>query len=192
MTILSASHRVWVFGLQRAPLAAGGCRPANAPEDPRPNLADLDRLLRLMQQRLTLMHDVARWKWHAGKPITDPEREGHVLQCVVERGRDKGLDPALVGRFFTAQMEAARLVQHADFERWKAKRRKPSAGTTSLAVRRQRIDQLNSKLIDALAEVSACLSGDTVQEALPQRAEQILTGNGLAGLREMAIAPLRR
>ena len=29
MTLLSASHRVWVFGLLLAPLSEGGCRPAN-------------------------------------------------------------------------------------------------------------------------------------------------------------------
>jgi hypothetical protein len=48
------------------------------------------------------------------------------------------------------------------------------------------------RLIDALAEVRPGLSGLTVQQALPQRAEEILTGNGLAGVRETAIAPLRR
>jgi hypothetical protein len=58
-------------------------------------------------------------------------------------------------------------------------------------VLRQRIDDLDRALIDALAEVGPRLSGQTVQQALPQRAEEILTGNGLAGVRETAIAPLR-
>ena len=57
---------------------------------------------------------------------------------------------------------------------------------------RQRIDQLNRELIDALAEAHPWHSGDTVQQALPRRAEEILTGNGLANVRETAIAPLRR
>ena len=38
---------------------------------PRPDLATLDRLLALTQQRLTLMQEVARWKWNAGQPVTD-------------------------------------------------------------------------------------------------------------------------
>ena len=134
-----------------------------------------------MERRLTLMHDVARWKWNAGKPITDPKCERELLQSVVERGRGKGLDPDLVGSFFAAQMEAARLVQQADFDRWNAKEPEHFADTTSLAVLRQRIDDLNRELIDALAEVRPRLSGPTVQQALPQRAEEILTGNGLAG-----------
>jgi chorismate mutase-like protein len=143
-----------------------------------------------MQQRLTLMHDVARWKWNEGQPITDPKRDRELLQSVVERGRGKGLDPDLVRAFFTAQMEAARLVQQADSDRWKAKQQRPFADK-SLAVLRQRIDDLNRELIDALAEDSAWLSGGTVQQALPQRAEDVPTGNALAGVRETAIAPLR-
>jgi chorismate mutase len=172
-------------------LAASGCRPADAPAAPRRDLASLDRLLRLMEERLTLMHEVARWKWNTGQPITDPQRERESLQSVVERGRGEGLDPDLVRSFFAAQMEAARLVQQADFERWKANEQQPFAGAKSLAVLRRRIDQLNGELIDALAEFRPWLSGQTVQQALPQRAEEILTGNDLAGVRETVIAPLR-
>jgi chorismate mutase len=173
-------------------LAASGCRPADVPVAPRPNLADLNRLLRLMKQRLTLMHEVARWKWNAGQPITDPKRERELLQSVVKRGRGKGLDRDRVRSFFAAQMEAARLVQQADFERWKANKQGPFANPTSLAVLRQRIDELNRDLIDALAEVCPRLSERTVQQALPERAKEIVTGNRLAGVRETAIAPLRR
>jgi chorismate mutase len=144
-----------------------------------------------MRQRLALMHEVARWKWNTGKPITDPQRERELLQSVGERGRGKGLDPDLVRSFFAAQLEAARLVQQADFDRWKANKKKPFADTKSLAELRQRIDQLNSELIDALAEIRPWLWGQTGQQALPQRAEEILTGDDLAGARETAVAPLR-
>jgi chorismate mutase len=186
--LLSPPLRIGVVGLLLA-LTASGCRPADVPDGPRRDLTTLDRLLRLMERRLALMHEVARWKWNAGQPITDPKRERELLQNVVERGRGKGLDPELVQSFFTAQMEAARLVQQADFERWKANKQKPFADK-SLAVLRRQIDQLNSELIDALAELRPGLSGRTVQQALPQRAEEILTGNGVAGVRETAIAPL--
>ncbi len=60
-------------------------------------------------------------------------------------------------------MEAARLVQQADFDRWKANKQEPFADATSLAVVRQRIDDLNRELIDALAEIRPWLSGLTVQ-----------------------------
>jgi chorismate mutase-like protein len=180
-----------VVGLLFVPLAADGCQPANEPVLPRRDQADPDRLLRLVQQRLTLMHEVARWKWNAGQPVTDAQRERELLHSVVERGRGKGLDPELVRSFFAAQLEAARLVQQGDFDRWQANKQEPFADTTRLAVLRQRIDQLKRERIDALAELRPWLSGQTVQQALPQRAEEILTGNDLAGVRETAIAPLR-
>ena len=65
----------------------------------------------------------------------------------------------------------------------------PFADATSLVVLRRRIDDLNRELIDALAEVAPRLSGPAVQQALPQRAEEILTGDGLAEVRETAITP---
>jgi chorismate mutase-like protein len=133
-----------------------------------------------------------RWKWKTGKPIADPERERDLLQSVVERGRGKGLPPDLMRYFFAAQMAAARWVQEADFDRWKANEHEPLSDTASLEVLRQRIDQLNGELIDALADICPWLSEQTVQQALPQRAEEILSGNGLAAVREMAITPIRR
>jgi hypothetical protein len=50
---------------------------------------------------------------------------------------------------------------------------------------------LNRELIDALAEVYPWLSGLTVQPASPQRAEEIVAVNGLAGVCESAIVLLR-
>jgi len=94
--LLSSPLRVCVVGPLLASLAASGCRPAGVRVAPRPDLATLDRLLGLMQQRLTLMHEVARWKWNAGQPVTDAERERELLQSVVECGRGKGVEPKLV------------------------------------------------------------------------------------------------
>jgi chorismate mutase len=173
-------------------LTAGGCRRADVPVAPPGDLAALDRLLGLMEKRLTLMHEVARWKWSAGKEISDPQRERKVLQTAVERGREKGLDPEQVRTFFAAQMEAARILQQADFDRWKANKQGPFADTTSLAELRERIDELNREMLDALAELRERLAGRALAEALSRRAEVFLTGNGLDGVRETAIAPLRR
>jgi chorismate mutase len=181
-----------VAGLLLVSLLASGCRHADAPNAQQHEIANLDHLLRLMGRRLALMHDVARWKWNAGKPITDPERERDLLRSVVERGRAKGLDPDRVCAFFAAQIEAARLVQTADFDRWKAKAQEPFSQTTNLTLLRQQIDDLNSELIDALAEVVHRIDKPALRQALSGRAAEILTGNGLAEVRETAIAPLRR
>src|SRR5262249_2455418 len=79
-----------------------------------------DDLLGLMRQRLDVMHDVARYKWAMQAPIEDSEREKALLEDVAERGRRLGLDPADTREFFAAQIEAAKLVQRADFRRWEA------------------------------------------------------------------------
>src|SRR3954452_3497119 len=79
-----------------------GCRPAAVPNGVNRDRVDLDRLLHLIERRLAIMHDVARWKWTSGQTIADPRRERESLDKVVGRGREKGLDPDLVRRFFAA------------------------------------------------------------------------------------------
>src|SRR4051794_3177508 len=80
----------------------------------------LDRLLVLMGQRLEVMHDVARYKWARKSPIEDPARERALLDDVAEGGRRLGLEPETTRSFFAAQIEAAKLIQRADFRRWEA------------------------------------------------------------------------
>ena len=75
----------------------------DVPVAPGRDLADLDRLLRLMGQRLALVQEVARCKWNACLPVTDAQRERELLHSVVERGRGKGLDPEQLRSFFAAQ-----------------------------------------------------------------------------------------
>jgi chorismate mutase-like protein len=191
--LLSRQWRWSIVILFVASMGAGSlCQAADLPNSFRRELMSLDRLLRLMEQRLTLMHDVARWKWNAGQPIAAPERERELLRSVVEGGRGRGLDPNFVRSFFTAQIQAARFVEEADFERWKATKQKTFANTTGLPDLRRRIDELNRELIDALVGLSPALSGSTIQQALPRQAEKILDGNGLAAVRQTAIAPLLR
>ena len=188
--LLSWIIPVCVVGLLLTALTADSRRRVEVPDRPGRDQAAVDRLLRLMAQRLMLMHDVARWKWNAHRPITDLQRERELLQSVVERGRDKGLDPGLVRPFFEAQLAAARLVQQADIERWEASKQQPFASTTSLEVLRQQIDELNRELLDALTEVSPRLAEPAVQQALSRRSEEIFVGDGLDKVRATAIDPL--
>ncbi len=155
--------------------------------------AAFDELLGLMRARLAVMHDVARWKWSARSPIEDPDREAILLREVADRGASLGLDPATTRAFFAAQIEAAKLVQQADFRRWAAD--PPPADTPSpdlATVLMPRIDALNRDLLAALSRAVPSLHSDAGAGArILIRADALLSGDGIdAPVRAAAIRPL--
>jgi chorismate mutase len=172
-------------------LTPSGCRWQAAP--PAPANADIDRLLGLMQQRLGLMHDVARWKWNAKQPVADPERERQLLDRLAEQGKKHGLDPAFTRAFFRAQIEAAKLLQQADFDDWQARGQGPFVSVPDLGKElRPRIDALGDELLGVLARVQAARAAPGWPRALDERAGLLLSGDGIAQqIRAAALAPLK-
>ena len=82
-------------------LALAGCQ-AGAP-DPSPTAAAaLDGLLTKMNERLSLMDAVARYKQAQGLPIADPEREAILLDKMEEKAKNYELSAADVRWFFGA------------------------------------------------------------------------------------------
>jgi chorismate mutase len=139
------------------------------------------------------MHEVARRKWADKSPIEDPGREAALLRDVEERGSALGLDPSATRAFFGAQIEAAKLVQRADFRRWEAEHRGPDPEAPDLAsVLRPRIDALNRDLLAALAQTLPRLQGGGAAEArIRSRADELLAGDGIDdAVRAAAIRPL--
>jgi chorismate mutase-like protein len=162
---------------------------ADGPADAAPPAAE--RLLRLMRDRLALMHDVARTKWNANRPVADPEREETLLHDLEEKGREHGLDPEFTRAFFAAQIAAARQVQEADLARWREDRRGLFADAPDLAALRRRIDGLNGELLVALAEARPRLGDADTREHLRRYAREALAGEGITdGVRSAALAPL--
>jgi chorismate mutase len=154
---------------------------------------EFDAMLGLMRSRLDVMHDVARWKWAAKAPIEDPGREAALLRDVAERGKALGLDPATTRAFFAAQIEAAKLVQRADFRRWEDNpQAQPTEAPDLAGVLRPRIDALNRRLLEALTLAAPRLRGDDALVAiLRSRADKVLVGDGIdAEVRAMALRSL--
>jgi chorismate mutase-like protein len=150
----------------------------------------VEELLHLMTRRLLLMHEVARAKWNAKKPLADHDRETIMLCALAEKGRVLGMEPEFTKGFFAAQIEASRLLQTDDLRRWKDERHGPFADAPDLnSDLRPRIDTLNGKLLAALAKVRPTLRG---REALIRRlAANSLQGTGItAEIRDKAIRPL--
>ena len=151
----------------------------------------VERLLRLMRDRLALMHDVARAKWNANRPVGDPEREEALLREMEEEGREHGLDPQFTRAFFAAQVAAARQVQEADLARWRAQGRGPFADAPDLAALRQGVDGLNRELLAALAEARPLLGDAGTHQHLRRWAREALAEEGLTDeVRSAATAPL--
>ena len=186
-------YSVVVAALMILVASCGG--PASAPptaaDGPEPVPPVVERLLRLMRDRLILMHDVARTKWNAHRPVGDPKREQSLLREMEEKSPEHRLDPEFTRSFFVAQITAARLVQEADLARWEAEERGPFAEAPALEVLRMRIDAINRDLLDVLAEARRGLADENTREQLLQWARGVIAGEGISDdVRAAAIAPL--
>lgn len=132
-------------------VASAGCFRAPPPRYPAAEL-----LVGAMADRLALMDDVARAKWNAKAPVSDPPREQALVAEMVSAGRDAGLDPKDVTAVFAAQIEAAKLVQQARFDAWAAKKQGPFPNTPDLTRDlRPKIDRASRQLLGALAAYRA-------------------------------------
>ncbi len=80
-------------------------------------LAD-ETLYRLINERLSLMEQVAAHKWINAQPIAVPEREAFVIRRAVDDGLQYGITTGSSSAFFAAQIEAAKDIQQCWFERW--------------------------------------------------------------------------
>lgn len=106
----------------------------------------------LMVARLNWMDEVALAKSVKKLPITDPAREAELLRAMTQRGVDAGLKANSVRRFFTGQMQAAKVVQ----EEWL--RQHPQGLSSYVTVPnltqtvRPALDEIGRQMIASLAQ----------------------------------------
>ncbi len=77
-----------------------------------------DWALLLIQKRLAMVHEVARWKWKHHHSIVDEAQERWIRELAVLKAVQKGVDCRWALDFVCAQMEAASRIQEYDFEYW--------------------------------------------------------------------------
>jgi len=123
----------------------------------------LQRLRAVMTERLVIMEQIARTKWNAGLPVEDRNREAEILEKTTAMAVGEGLDPELATRVVRAQIEAAKIVQNALFERWRKAAAGKLAGAPSLtATLRPEVSRLSRELIAALIaaqdDLESCLA----------------------------------
>jgi chorismate mutase len=109
------------------------------------------RLTDLAAQRVRIADQVAAAKYGTPSPIDDPAREQQIYDSVAARAPGLGLDPADAVRFFRAQIEANKLVQHGLYARWDAHPAEAPTTRPDLGQIRPVIDGLNTGLLTELA-----------------------------------------
>jgi chorismate mutase len=110
----------------------------------------------LIDERLALVTEVARYKWNTGAAIEDPPREQALLASLREKALPLGVPQARVDAFFLAQIEAAKQLQSELFERWKRERREKFPGIADLASSiRPGIDAVTNQMLQVLATLPA-------------------------------------
>ena len=111
---------------------------------------DIARVAELLDRRLSLMHEVAAWKWRAQQPVVDFPRERAVLDASVADAQSIGLDGTAARRFFDVQIRMARDVQEQAFARWRAAEAAPLAGRDLAAELRPLLDAIGRDLLVAV------------------------------------------
>jgi chorismate mutase len=111
----------------------------------------LAALIDASAQRLSLAKEVALAKWDNGAPVEAPARERQVIETAVAAGRKAGLPAEFVSRFFSAQIEANKVIQYALLADWQSQGKAPAHAAIDLAQTvRPQIDRIQAALISAL------------------------------------------
>jgi cyclohexadienyl dehydratase len=150
------------------------------------------QVFRLLDERLSLMPEVAAWKWQRKAPVSDATREEAVVARAVDLAKPLGLRAENVRQLFELQIRIAREVQTKFHNDW---RTRPSGfpGTSAdlQTQLRPRLDALTAELLRALYLASPTLvSGNFAQRYKPAAEQYLRTAVWTAGAREEVLTAL--
>jgi len=117
----------------------------------RPAIEPLERVLALIDERLKLIPDVAKYKWNTHGKIEDLQREQEIITALGQQATQLGLPVTWTEQFFRAQIESSKTIQRELFQRWRNEKIKSFDNVPELAkVTRPKLDALTPQLLDAL------------------------------------------
>ncbi len=181
--LITLAGAAWLTGCRLAPHSSA------VEMVDRHDLQEWRQLIRLIDERLEVAPLVAKSKWNSGASIDDPARERQILDDVVRRAMEAGLDPALATRFFQAQFDAGKLVQRRLHAQWRAQQRGPFSPAPDLAREvRPVLDRLTPQLIAVLQALQPILRQPDAGIRLAAVAE--CWRNADADVRAIALQPL--
>jgi chorismate mutase len=99
----------------------------------------------------------------------------------VSEGKTEGLDPAVVSRFFRAQIEANKVVQSSLLSTWHRVGKAPDHQTKDLATTiRPQLDEIQKQLIEELATTASVRASSTCRLDLATAVSGYLTAHQLS------------
>ncbi|WP_426133559.1 chorismate mutase [Pseudomonas sp. PWP3-1b2] len=117
--------------------------------------ASLEPLLNSIAARLAIADQVALSKWDSHKAVEDRPREQDVLASVRTQAPSYKLTPDAAAQFFSAQIEANKLVQYTHLSDWHFKGKAPDTPRPDLVGKiRPALDELQKSLLQQLADFS--------------------------------------
>jgi chorismate mutase len=125
---------------------------------------------------------VALAKWDSGKPVEDAPREVQVILGAVKDGVAKGLDEASVSNFFSAQIEANKIVQYALLADWYRAGQAPKHAPIDLLKEiRPQLDEVQKSLITELADTAAVRTSKTCHADVAKAVGKYVATHGHGG-----------
>ncbi len=166
----------------------GGC----ALQPPTADVEKIDRVLTLIQQRLSYMDDVARNKWNSGAAIEDLPREREIIEGIGKQAAGYGLDATIARDFFRAQIEASKIIQNTRFREWRAAGQPKFERVRDLGREiRPALDALTPAMMSALAAALPALQIRGAAKAIDARAATLVSVHSAdIPARDAAVAPL--
>jgi chorismate mutase len=149
----------------------------------------LQPLVETSARRLNLAQEVAFAKWENGTAVEDPPREEHVIASAVNEGKTEGLDPAVISRFFRAQIEANKVVQSSLLSTWHRVGKAPDHQTKDLTTTiRPQLDEIQKQLIEELVSTALVRASSTCRLDLSAAVSGYLTTHQLSAVDVQAAA----
>ena len=138
----------------------------------------LQPLVETSARRLAIAKQVALAKWDSQAPVEDAAREARVIATAIRAGESRGLAPVEVSNFFTAQIEANKLVQRSLLAQWRrAGKAPPHTGANLVSAVRAELDQLETALIVELADTADIRASAACPAETAKAIEKYLAGH---------------
>ncbi|MFC5475610.1 gamma subclass chorismate mutase AroQ [Paraherbaspirillum soli] len=156
-----------------------------------PATINLEPLRRLMDERLSLMPDVARYKWNTKSAIDDLPREQKIIDGLTAKALALGVPAAWAEQFFRAQIEAAKVIQREHFARWEKAGMGSFADVPDLGAEiRPRLDALTSQLLRELAVAWPALADPAQRDRIATTMQGMLSVSISREAAALAAVPL--